>query len=562
MSPLSPSRLAVEIISSFVSVSCSFKSFGLEGMSSESELQLLKDAGWSPGSLAAALSPEKENVSQNVPSLSSLPSTDHAKQGASFLSPLRSSKVSKKASESPMQVLARTLGLHSFLRADEQRLIQKIPEQSAAIKSPLICTPQMRYADKKSTPSPSRFIDLTGCDFNVPTPKKQILTSFLSKFQSAKSIYQQEAQCVSPPQTKHIAPALISKNEYQDVEAMLKDARLDDKLPNGWTLFPHQKEAVEQAIKCRRCILAYDMGLGKTIISLKWAEIITRSSAGCLTIVVAPCTLLETWRREALMLGFIIVTENDKISLKKTSPPSVLLVSWNKIPSPSEVLSMIPHSTGGFTLIGDESHAMQNMTSQRTRAALDLCMHSSCIGCILATGTPMKNGRPSNILPLLVAIRHPIAKNRIEFEKRYCNARRTKFCAWDTTGCSHLEELRSKVGVFLMRKTKEECLELPLLGRVKVPVEVSPKDLIEYDNIIKKIKSAGMRKGLQSLYQQRADSENNPLTLLSTLRMLVSKTKVSTALLKSCLNISYDLLHRLGRVLRLSEQCSMRTPLQ
>jgi hypothetical protein len=58
-----------------------------------------------------------------------------------------------------------------------------------------------------------------------------------------------------------------------------------------------------------------------------------------------------------------------------------------------------------------------------------LCLQPLCRGSILSTGTPMKNGRPSNILPLLISIRHPVARNKIEFEKRYCNARKTAFCA-------------------------------------------------------------------------------------------------------------------------------------
>jgi SNF2 family DNA or RNA helicase len=107
-----------------------------------------------------------------------------------------------------------------------------------------------------------------------------------------------------------------------------------------------------------------------------------------------------------------------------------------------------------FVVIGDESHAMQSLASQRTAAALALCLSNACVGCVLATGTPLKNGRPSNLLPLLIAIQHPIARNRIEFEKRYCNARKTRFCAWDTSGASNLDELRVRVGSFLMRKTK------------------------------------------------------------------------------------------------------------
>ena len=73
---------------------------------------------------------------------------------------------------------------------------------------------------------------------------------------------------------------------------------------------------------------------------------------------------------------------------------------------------------------------------------------------ILSTGTPMKNGRPSNILPLLIGINHPVSWNKIEYEKKYCDGKKTKFCAWDTSGATNLEELRTAIGPYLLRKTK------------------------------------------------------------------------------------------------------------
>lgn len=66
----------------------------------------------------------------------------------------------------------------------------------------------------------------------------------------------------------------------------------------------------------------------------------------------------------------------------------------------------------------------------------------------------MKNGRPVNLLPLLTGIKHPLASNKMEYEKRYCNAKKTKFCPWDTSGASHLVELQEKLGGKLIRKTK------------------------------------------------------------------------------------------------------------
>jgi hypothetical protein len=208
---------------------------------------------------------------------------------------------------------------------------------------------------------------------------------------------------------------------------------------------------------------------GKTIISLVWAKEMCRllGPDTPLAVVVAPCTLLETWKREATMMGFRCIDRlKDIDSLKYANVggidgicdgPLLLLISWAKIPTVADVMKcgrLVGRSACNYVLMCDEAHAMQSLKSQRTRDALALCSHKACKGVLLATGTPMKNGRPCNIFPLLLGIRHPLASNRISFETRYCDAKKTRFCPWDTSGSSNLQELQEKIGPVLIRKTK------------------------------------------------------------------------------------------------------------
>lgn len=237
---------------------------------------------------------------------------------------------------------------------------------------------------------------------------------------------------------------------------------IETPFPNGWELFKHQKEAIWKCLELNRIILAYDMGLGKTLIGLKYAEVMCHLHKLCALVVIAPCTLIENWKREGEIVGFVHIDLKDLavVSPKRTealhriqsSSNCLITASWAKIPTAGEILA----STGfeNFVIVADEAHAMQTMTSVRTKSALALCKHRACRGVVLATGTPMKNGRPVNLYPLLVAIRHPISFDKIEYEKRYCNAKKTAFCAWDTSGVSNLSELKAKVGQSLMRKTK------------------------------------------------------------------------------------------------------------
>jgi hypothetical protein len=242
------------------------------------------------------------------------------------------------------------------------------------------------------------------------------------------------------------------RNDGSDAAQLVSNAELDVAYPNGYSLFPHQKEAVVKCIQNRRTILAYDMGLGKTLIGLVWAKAFCRTDASCMLIVVAPCTLMENWRREAALVGFEMP---DREPLRRDAGDyrlSMIICSWAKIGSADELLHR--YQKDRYVLICDEAHAMQSLRSIRTQAALALCKHARCAGCILATGTPMKNGRPANLYPLLAGIQHHIASNKTDFEKRYCDAKKTRFCAWDISGASNLEELRAVIGHRLLRKTK------------------------------------------------------------------------------------------------------------
>jgi SNF2 family DNA or RNA helicase len=209
---------------------------------------------------------------------------------------------------------------------------------------------------------------------------------------------------------------------------------LDTPLRNGRTLFEHQKSGVRFLTQRRRAILADDMGLGKTMQALV--------AANCFSVpihVVCPASLRDNWQREAGDLGIRIQTH-----------------SWAKVPR------TIP---GGFVLVCDEAHyAQSGKKSQRGKAFLDLAETADAV--FLLTGTPMKNGRPVNLYPLLKAVRSPLALNKGWFEKRYCDAQPGNFTAWDTSGASNLDELGRRCAPVMLRRMKNECLDLPEKTRV------------------------------------------------------------------------------------------------
>lgn len=294
----------------------------------------------------------------------------------------------------------------------------------------------------------------------------------------------------------------ISK-EFQKITAGLD---LTKPLPNGKTPFKHQKEGILRMLKYHRQILADDMGLGKTLQSLVVAKELSEIY-GWIIIIICPVSLKENWEREALSL---------KISKLKFT-----VHSWAKIPTPPPK---------DYIMIADEAHYAQAGTKTlRGKAFLNLAENNNCKACYCLTGTPIKNGRPINIFPLLKATRHELAKDSRYFQLRYCNAhlkqmgKKRKF--WDVNGSSHLTELNQKIKQIMIRRIKTDCLDLPEKLRVLREADLSKESEDLYKTTLHK---------LRTTYQERLKSgeikeEGEAMVMLQHLAHAGAIGKIETA---------------------------------
>jgi SNF2 family DNA or RNA helicase len=88
----------------------------------------------------------------------------------------------------------------------------------------------------------------------------------------------------------------------------------------------------------------------------------------------------------------------------------------------------------------------------------------------LLTGTPLTN-RPRDLFPLLQLARHPMARSFLSFAKRYCAAVHNGY-GWDTSGASNLDELRVQLHGLMLRRSKDDVLDLPPKVRTWLLVDV------------------------------------------------------------------------------------------
>lgn len=211
-------------------------------------------------------------------------------------------------------------------------------------------------------------------------------------------------------------------------------------------LFPYQREGVQRAVfQFRgRCLLADEMGLGKTLQAVACIR-----HYGAPTLVVCPAFLCTTWRRTLEQWG-----------------AEATVCSYGRIPS------------GGDwgLVVADEAHYLKSRESQRAQALLPVLLAAPYA--LLLTGTPCPN-RPEELYMLLHALRPTLVRDFTSFAARYCNPRRTRFCAYDTRGTDRQQELKWLLGrAFEVRRTKAQVLpQLPdkLQGTLYVDADPSSR---------------------------------------------------------------------------------------
>tara|TARA_B100001059_G_scaffold225637_1_gene253069 strand:- start:2231 stop:3928 length:1698 start_codon:yes stop_codon:yes gene_type:complete len=233
------------------------------------------------------------------------------------------------------------------------------------------------------------------------------------------------------------------------------------------TLFPYQKEGVQQAIDLygARCLLADDMGLGKTRQALAFIG----HAMPARTLVICPSYLRYHWKHELhewLGIEAQLVKKGKEALVENTC-----IVSYDMM----HALAIAP---GTFDIVVcDESHYVKSRKAKRTKATTPVVRAAR--GAMLITGTPALN-RPIELFSQLYMLRPAYIKNYTAYAARYCNGKSTPF-GYDDRGSSNTWELNwaLKKG-FMVRRLKRDVLtQLPPKTRHTVWLETRADQLKE-----------------------------------------------------------------------------------
>ena len=227
-------------------------------------------------------------------------------------------------------------------------------------------------------------------------------------------------------------------------------------------LMPFQLEGVNALIESRQLLLADDMGLGKTLQAIVTLRILFLRGEIQTSLVVAPASVLDQWRRELLkwapdLRAMVIRGSVADRGWQWATPVHVALVSYDTLRSDIADNPMSPAGRKNWdVVVVDEAQRIKNRNS--TSAAVKGLMRRRSWA---LTGTPVENNEEE-----LASIIEFVDHEEGEAPRRHAAG----------------PVLRQRHRELQLRRKKEDVLEdLPPKIIARIPLELGPAQRRSYD---------------------------------------------------------------------------------
>lgn len=246
---------------------------------------------------------------------------------------------------------------------------------------------------------------------------------------------------------------------------------------NGFkaTLYPYQKNGFSWlksiAEEGLGCILADEMGLGKT---LQVIALLTyfKINWNLPSLIIAPATLLENWRREFVRfspnISVQIHSGNDRTGFpSELKKYDVIISSYDTVVRDQGLFGMIEWA---FVVL-DEAQAIKNHETRRAIAVKELNRNIA----IAVTGTPVEN-RLEDLWSIMDFSCPGLLGTHEDFDKNYND---------NQESAENLETIVSPL--MLRRRVADVATDLPEKIIIPQPVNMDEKEINDYEMIRKKV---------------------------------------------------------------------------
>lgn len=211
---------------------------------------------------------------------------------------------------------------------------------------------------------------------------------------------------------------------------------------NDFQLYEYQKDWFNSLNNWYGHILAFDMGLGKTLMGCLWAYYYNSITSVNFTTSTTHIYIIKPKS---------VISWNQMFEMEPLNTLSYSIHTWAKIPE--------PEIDKDYIVIADESHYTQDPKSKRSQAYRYLCEYA--LGVLNLSGTPSKNGTMRDIYTQCRAIGGPNSQTRQNFINAY---------GWQDD--MNLNQFRQDYHHLIHYKHKSEVLDLPSKTREHYYIEL------------------------------------------------------------------------------------------
>jgi len=335
-------------------------------------------------------------------------------------------------------------------------------------------------------------------------------------------------------------------------------------IPEGWTLYPFQERAIQYIVDNRRGIIAYEQGLGKTAINALASRLYQRT-LGHHVMIICPSSVIHVWQQalddheleadiysweSAPTTEFLYTGTFKKKRVKDEWLTVNELSHWQVETAIDKGFQWrirdkengIIHQEGDnrpYFVIADESHRTADETTGQSKRMLALCQWAE--GAVMASGTPLANGKPINLLVQLRCIKSPIVATRDDityYRARYCRDEKNTWKSDNTDGAQNLDELYNRLMETnaILYYTKQMAIDegeltLPPKNRYFVGVEAPAAAIQQYKARFTELQySYHLRKELKRRNGKDTSDKGAILVAYNNLRRASEICKIDTGI--------------------------------
>jgi SWI/SNF-related matrix-associated actin-dependent regulator of chromatin subfamily A-like protein 1 len=270
-----------------------------------------------------------------------------------------------------------------------------------------------------------------------------------------------------------------------------------------YNLKDYQKMAIEFFIKSKKCILGDDMGLGKTLSAIGAIQYLLASKV----LIVCPSYVKYNWAVELQKWlheypSIIIEGTKDRrkklIESSKTYSRCITIVNYEMLQGKEVIkpFGRIRKKVIEFKyeellcsydiVIFDECHKLKNRKSQAVEGAKKLIAPYK----FFMTGTPI-NKNIGEVWQILNLIDQDRFKSYWNFVNYYCNVIRNDFGGYEIGGLLRPQEYKMLLNEFMLRRIKEDVIELPKKVVNEIHVQLFNTHKKRYKNLFKYVDGYG-----------------------------------------------------------------------